>query len=167
MFLIRTPAILAALVVLTVLVVGLPAAGQSPEPDSMPPEVITSLTSAGTVDFPHSMHFSDFEIECIACHHETNATALNIPHEEYFEDFWIKCRTCHQAGASATAPQACSACHHSSPTTVADETLSAKVVIHQSCSECHEGGTGQEASRNCGFCHGPETSDAEEGDQHG
>ncbi|MCP4201475.1 MAG: hypothetical protein GY769_06010 [bacterium] len=154
-------------VVLTALLMALPAESQSPELDREPPEVITSFTVAGTVDFPHSMHASDFEIECVTCHHETNAAALSIPHQEYFDDFWIECQTCHLSEAPPASPQACSACHHSSPTTIADETLSAKVVIHRSCFECHEGGTGRDASRGCSLCHKADASDAKEGDQHG
>ena len=167
MFTIRSPMILATLLM------ALPAAGQSPETRSESREIITSSTSAGTVEFPHSMHASDFEIECVTCHHETNAAALSMPHPDYFEDFWIDCQTCHRAGASPAFPQTCSACHHSSPVTIADETLSAKVVIHQSCFGCHEGGTGQDASRNCGFCHQAGASGVEEektepgGNQHG
>ncbi len=139
--------------VLAALVLALPAVGQIPSPDGESPEVIARSSEAGDIVFPHSMHASDLGIECATCHHETNAAALSIPHEDYFDDFWIECQTCHRPGAASGTPQACSACHHSSPTTVADETLSAKVVIHRSCFECHEGGTGQEASRSCGLCH--------------
>jgi hypothetical protein len=149
-------------ILLGALLMALPSAGQSPEPSREMPEIVTSPTSAGTVEFPHSIHASDFEIECATCHHETNATALSMPHTDYFEDFWIDCRTCHRAGASPASPQSCSACHHSSPTTIADETLSAKVVIQQSCFGCHEGGTGQDASRSCGFCHQPGAPEVEE-----
>ena len=167
MFSIRSPIIVAALLIT------LPAAGQSPDQSQELPEIVTSFTSAGTVEFPHSMHASDFEIECVTCHHETNATALSMPHEDYFEDFWIECQTCHNSEASTASPQSCSACHHSSPATVADETLSVKVVIHQSCFECHEGGTGQDASRSCDLCHQARAFDAAEEvtksgeDQHG
>ena len=156
------------------LMTALPASGQPQEPASELPEIISSSTAAGSVEFPHSMHALDLEIECETCHHETNAATLSIPHEEYFEDFWIECQTCHRAGAASADPQPCSACHHSSPTTVADETLSAKVVIHQNCFECHEGGTGREASQSCALCHQPLVSDAEKreavefgGNQHG
>ena len=155
MFTIRSP------IILTVILLLLQAPGLSAQPGLEMPGIITSSTSVGTVDFPHSMHAADLEIECVTCHHETNATALRMPHPEYFEDFWIDCQTCHRAGASPTSPQACSACHHSSHTAIADETLSAKVVIHQSCFGCHEGGTGQDAARSCGFCHHARASDVE------
>ncbi|MGB5392493.1 MAG: cytochrome c3 family protein, partial [Thermoanaerobaculia bacterium] len=71
----------------------------------------------------------------------------------YLQDFWIDCTTCHHDSDDPACPQACSTCHHSAPHAVADETMSAKVVIHQSCWKCHEVATGPEATRNCGVCH--------------
>jgi Zn finger protein HypA/HybF involved in hydrogenase expression len=76
-----------------------------------------------------------------------------MPHPEYFEDFWIRCETCHHVAAEPGCAQSCSACHHGSPASIADETLSSKVVIHQSCWECHPTSTGREASLGCALCH--------------
>jgi DnaJ-class molecular chaperone len=73
---------------------------------------------------------------------------------EYFNDLWINCGTCHhKAGAEALGPQACSTCHHAKNGDIADETLSAKVVIHKNCWSCHEVGTGANASAACKTCH--------------
>ena len=105
------------------------------------------------VCFPHEMHAAELEIECESCHHETNAARLKTPHAEYFEDFWIDCTTCHRAQGAPAASTSCSSCHHDSPRDVADESLSSKVVIHQSCWRCHEVGTAAEASRACNACH--------------
>lgn len=116
-------------------------------------EFIEWPSTVGAVSFPHLMHVEDLELECADCHHETNAARLEMPHPEYFEDFWIDCGSCHQASAIAAAPQACSNCHHDSPVTVADETLSSKVVVHRSCWNCHEVSTGVEASKGCATCH--------------
>lgn len=126
--------------------------------DSIPP-VIISPSSVGEVTFPHLQHIEDFEIECKTCHHEINAAKLEFPHENYFDDFWIDCKVCHhESGAVISNAQPCSKCHHSYPAKIADETLSAKVVIHKSCWTCHETGTGKDASANCKFCHsGPKT----------
>ena len=107
----------------------------------------------GDVRFPHELHYDTLELECESCHHETQATELEIPHQEYFEDFWINCAICHRESPATSGPLACSQCHHRSPTDIADETLSAKVVIHQSCWECHEVGTGPQASQSCPTCH--------------
>jgi hypothetical protein len=64
-----------------------------------------------------------------------------VPHPEYFHDFWIDCSTCHRKkGEAPLEPQACSTCHHERNGDLADETLSAKVVIHKNCWSCHEGG---------------------------
>jgi hypothetical protein len=114
----------------------------------MPP-----VMQLGDVAFPHEMHFDDLELECDTCHHETRAAELKIPHEQYFEEFWINCVVCHRPGKTAAAAVKCSDCHHASPADIADETLSAKVVIHRSCWVCHEVGRGVEASRSCGSCH--------------
>ena len=124
------------------------------------PEFITSPSHLGEVEFPHLLHVDDLEIPCEDCHHETNATVLDVPHEDYFEDFWIDCTTCHHPSGEITQqPQACSSCHPASPRTIADETLSAKVVIHQNCWDCHDRGTGAEAFANCKDCHtGPKLS---------
>ena len=114
---------------------------------------IVEPSVVGEVEFPHSLHADDLGFDCSECHHETVAAGLRTPHDEYFEDLWSECRKCHGEGAQPAAPQSCDACHHASPTSTADETLSAKVVIHRSCWACHESGTGEEASRSCGFCH--------------
>ncbi|MFC2158969.1 cytochrome c3 family protein [Acidobacteriota bacterium] len=118
------------------------------------PPVIQSPSSIGDVSFPHLFHIEDLEQECQTCHHETNASELKMPHEDYFNDFWINCRTCHRSDGSAVLePQTCSSCHHDSPVSIADETLSAKVVIHQKCWECHEVEKGENASQSCATCH--------------
>ena len=124
---------------------------------------IVSPSVIGEVRFPHDFHFEELGFDCSDCHHETNATRLEMPHEEYFEDFWIDCRTCHREADTPSAPQSGAECHHASPVSTADETLSAKVVIHRSCWECHDSGTGEEASRGCGFCHAGPRSTVEEG----
>lgn len=116
--------------------------------------IIKSQSSVGEVAFPHELHFKDLEMECQACHHETNAAILQMPHAEYFDDFWINCKICHRgSGTAGSQPQSCSNCHHDSPTDIADETLSAKVVVHQQCWECHELETGAKASQGCSNCH--------------
>ena len=121
--------------------------GITEEPETPP------VLQLGDVRFPHGLHFGDLEFECSECHHETNAAGLAIPHEEYFADFWINCKTCHRDTKSPVPAQSCSNCHHGSPTDIADETLSTKVVVHRSCWRCHEVGTGQPASRTCKSCH--------------
>ena len=126
---------------------------QEPKDESVSP-VIKSSSSIGEVTFPHQFHFEDLELECQACHHETNATSLKMPHEDYFDDFWIDCKICHRGdGTSASQPRSCSSCHHDSPTSIADETLSTKVVIHKICWKCHEIEKGEKASQGCSDCH--------------
>ena len=107
----------------------------------------------GDVRFPHELHYDTLELECGSCHHETQATELEIPHQDYFEDFWINCAICHRKDPADSGPLACSECHHGSPADIADETLSAKVVIHKSCWACHEVGKGPQASQSCRNCH--------------
>jgi hypothetical protein len=131
------------------------------------PEVIVSPASVGTVEFAHQMHLEDLGIPCAECHHETNAAKLQMPHEEYLEDFWMDCTTCHHESETPACPQSCSTCHHSAPHSIADETMSAKVVIHQSCWTCHEVATGPDATRNCAICHqAPVDSPLQETVQH-
>jgi len=116
--------------------------------------VIISPSSIGEVSFPHRFHIEDLEFECETCHHETNAAVLRMPHDDYFDDFWIDCRICHRGeGEVVSQAQSCANCHHDSPTGIADETLSSKVVIHKNCWGCHELGNGEEASRGCKGCH--------------
>ena len=116
------------------------------------PEVVVFDGDSGRVEFPHELH-TDMQVPCSDCHHETDAAKLDMPHPEYFEDFWIQCETCHRTDTRAGCPQACSACHHGSPTTIADESLSSKVVIHEACWKCHTAGQGVEASQTCPTCH--------------
>ncbi|MEE9450440.1 MAG: cytochrome c3 family protein [Ignavibacteriaceae bacterium] len=118
------------------------------------PEVLISPSSIGEVSFPHLFHFEALEIECQECHHEINAAQLITPHDEYFSDFWIDCNICHNGNESSRMEaQACSDCHRTLPHNIADETLSAKVVIHKNCWNCHEVGTGEETSESCSLCH--------------
>ena len=119
------------------------------------------IIQLGDVSFPHELHFAELELECVTCHHETNAGPLNVPHLEYFADSWARCKKCHTNGERQIDSLACSSCHPDTPTNVADETLSAKVVIHRSCWTCHEVGRGQAASLVCKSCH----SDAVEAQQ--
>ena len=115
-----------------------------------------SWSSVGPANFPHEKHVTEFDVQCVQCHHETNAKPLSMPHESYFKDSWSDCTVCHRkAGSEALEPQACSACHHAQSGDVSDETLSAKVVIHKSCWTCHEVGTGASASAACKTCHTP------------
>jgi hypothetical protein len=110
--------------------------------------------AVGPAVFPHDEHAQEMGIECVNCHHETNATPLSLPHKDYFADFWIRCSTCHHdSGTGALAPKSCSTCHHSRHEDIADQTLSAKVVIHKTCWSCHSVGTGAEASSSCTHCH--------------
>ena len=132
----------------------------SPRAEPAPQDVTTPVTAGRDLAaiapavFPHDEHVDDFEIECDECHHETNAAPLNVPHKDYFEDFWIDCKICHnEAGTTSMGPKGCSDCHHSANGNVADETLSAKVVIHKNCWECHDVGTGADASATCADCH--------------
>ena len=139
-----------ALTILALVLLGSgPAGGQT---DDIP-DVLNIDTVVGQVEFPHLLHVEDIEVECVECHHSTNAVELDMPHDHYFDDFWIDCKTCHVPGAGPKREQACSECHHRKGTNISDESLSAKVVIHQSCWECHEVGTGAEASAACGDCH--------------
>jgi hypothetical protein len=139
--------------VLWVLALPLPAGASLLEGEGPgPPAIVRSPAAIGQVLFPHSFHADDLGIECGDCHHEVNAQRLQMPHEEYFDDFWIDCRICHRAEV-VRAPGSCRDCHHGTPSTIADETLSSKVVVHKSCWGCHESGTGSEASRSCSFCH--------------
>lgn len=153
-----------ALIAIPFLVLGLAvvvfgSAAQGAQQDQAAP-VIKSPSSVGEVVFPHELHFDGLEIECKTCHHEINAEKLNIPHEGYFDDFWIDCRICHGTHeGKMTQAQACSNCHHDSPTDIADETLSAKVVIHKNCWECHDVETGEQASNSCRICHNPAKAD--------
>jgi hypothetical protein len=124
-----------------------------PDTVEMPDEII-SPSSVGEVTFPHLFHYEDLEFECVECHHEINAAKLITPHDEYFSDFWIDCNICHNGNETARMEaQACSECHHTHPYGIADETLSAKVVIHKNCWECHEIETGIAASESCEMCH--------------
>jgi hypothetical protein len=124
------------------------------EPQAQPKDIIISPSSLGAVSFPHKLHFEDLEIECATCHHETNAVRLEMPHENYYINFRIDCQLCHRKdGTAATQAQSCSNCHLEVPNSVADETLSSKVVIHKHCWECHEISVGEEAGRSCTTCH--------------
>jgi hypothetical protein len=126
-------------------------------PAASPPDVVTSTSSVGRVEFPHRSHVEDFGVACVECHHETAAAPLAMPHPAYLEDYWLDCKVCHRAEAAAQPSQACSACHPEHPVRAADQTVSSKVAVHTSCWRCHESGTGREASAGCTFCHQRET----------
>ena len=118
------------------------------------PKEITFPSSIGDVNFPHQMHVEDLEIECTQCHHQINAKKLETPHPQYFKYSLMTCLICHKENGGFTKQDFnCTDCHHPAPSNFADETLSAKVVIHKQCWQCHEIGRGVEASENCSFCH--------------
>lgn len=111
-------------------------------------------SSVGEIVFHHQMHIKDLAIKCVECHHTINATQLNTPHPDYLKSSSINCETCHDNSEKVKQKAyTCSGCHRTNPTNIADETLSAKVVVHQKCWKCHQVGTGKEASKGCEKCH--------------
>lgn len=118
------------------------------------PSEITIPSSVGEVIFRHQAHIKDRGINCVECHHQINAKKLNTPHPDYLKSSWINCKVCHdESGKVKQKVYACSECHRTNPINIADETLSAKVVIHKQCWKCHQVSTGKEASKGCEFCH--------------
>ena len=142
----------AAGIIAILLITGLSHSQQQGVEMRVPP-VIKTPSSIGEVSFPHQKHYTEFGITCKSCHHETNAMNLKVPHPEYFNDVWTNCNKCHHEKITHTETQKCSHCHHVNPTNVADETMSAKVVIHKQCGTCHGLNTGSDASKNCKLCH--------------
>ena len=140
----------AAVSALLLLATNLPAKSDTME---IPSERIFP-SSVGEVVFHHQMHIKDLSIKCVACHHQINAKTLNTPHPDYFKSSSIKCEICHDKSEKIKQKAfVCSECHRTNPINIADETLSAKVVIHQQCWKCHAVGTGIEASKGCTKCH--------------
>lgn len=118
------------------------------------PSERTFPSSVGEVVFHHQMHTKDLSIKCVECHHQIDAKKLNTPHPDYFKSSSIKCEICHkESGEIKQKVYICSECHSTRPMNIADETLSAKVVIHKQCWKCHQVGTGKEASKGCEKCH--------------
>lgn len=118
------------------------------------PSQIVIPSSVGEVTFLHQAHTEDRAIGCVECHHQINAKALKTPHPDYLQSSWINCKACHQEKKPVKpSVYACSTCHPASPTSIADETLSAKVVIHKQCWNCHAVSTGKEAAKSCESCH--------------
>lgn len=126
------------------------AAAAAPAQPQMP-DVILFESNIGNIHFPHTRHQ---KMSCKRCHHQIHARDLKTPHKEYFEASWIKCQTCHDTDSKIVANYyKCSGCHHQEPESIVDETISSKVVLHQSCWKCHKSGTGVKASEGCSYCH--------------
>lgn len=123
--------------------------------DAVPiPSEIRIAASVGEVTFRHEAHIKDRGIPCSQCHHGINARKLETPHPEYLKSSWINCTVCHdEKGKTEQNVYACSECHRTTSANIADETLSAKVVIHKQCWTCHAAGTAKEASQSCEKCH--------------
>jgi hypothetical protein len=142
--------LVAAASLLLLAVAGLPARSDTVR---VPPE-ITIPSSVGEVLFTHQVHIKDRAIPCGQCHHQINAKKLDTPHPEYLKSSWINCTDCHEeSGKAKQVVYTCSECHRTNPANIADETLSAKVVIHKQCWKCHEVGTANDASKSCELCH--------------
>jgi hypothetical protein len=140
----------AALSAIVLVAANLPA---NSAPGDMPSEK-SYPSSVGEVTFHHQMHIKDLGIKCVECHHQINAKKLVTPHPDYFQSSSIKCEICHNESEKIKqSAYSCSACHRTNPMNIADETLSAKVVVHQKCWKCHAVGTGKEASKGCEKCH--------------
>ena len=115
------------------------------------PNVITFESALGEVRFPHRVHQ---RMGCQKCHHQIHARDLVTPHEAYLTYSWVNCHDCHNPESETdTTYYGCAKCHHTNLENIADETLSAKVVVHKSCWKCHLSGTGVAASERCSFCH--------------
>lgn len=125
----------------------------APDSGDLPSEIHIS-SSVGAVVFRHQMHIKDLGVKCADCHHQINARTLNTPHPDYLKSSWINCTTCHsESGRVKQDVYNCSSCHQTNPMNIADETRSAKVVIHRQCWKCHPVATGEEASKGCEKCH--------------
>jgi hypothetical protein len=122
-------------------------------PDPAPPEP-RPFTAIEAPRFPHDQHVTRMHLACVECHHETDAVRLVTPHPSYLTENRVDCPRCHHGTDRPREPQACAHCHPATPADVADETLSAKVVIHRTCWRCHPIGDGTAASGLCGTCHG-------------
>jgi len=130
---------------------GAPAGAPAPARRPPMPNVITFESALGEVRFPHRVHQ---KMGCQNCHHQIHAKDLATPHEAYLGYSWVNCQDCHNPdSATNTSYYGCAKCHHTNLENIADETLSAKVVVHKSCWKCHQSGTGVAASEGCGFCH--------------
>ena len=111
-------------------------------------------SSVGAVTFKHQMHIKDLGIKCVDCHHQIFAKTLKTPHPDYFKSSSIDCGICHNESEKIRQKAyTCSECHRTNPVNIADETRSAKVVIHKQCWNCHPVSTGKEASTGCEKCH--------------
>lgn len=128
-------------------------AAAAPRGPGEPPVELRMQSAVGEVVFRHEAHFKDRAIACTDCHHQINARKLETPHPEYLQSSWINCRLCHDESGNTKAIYTCSACHNGNPRNIADETLSAKVVVHRQCWKCHQAGTGKDASASCRLCH--------------
>jgi cytochrome c7-like protein len=118
------------------------------------PAVRNIPSSVGEVVFQHQTHIKDRGIQCVECHHQINAKKLSTPHPDYLKSSWINCSICHNESEKIKQKvYSCSACHPTNPVNIADETLSAKVVVHKQCWKCHEVGAGKDASNTCQMCH--------------
>ena len=122
------------------------------------PNIITFESSVGHVDFPHRVHQ---KMGCQKCHHQIHAKDLVTPHDEYLTYSWVNCQDCHDDSQNHSTYYGCAKCHHSNLENIADETLSAKVVVHKNCWKCHLSGTGVEASERCSYCHEKEEKELE------
>jgi hypothetical protein len=142
--------IAAACSVLLVLAVSLPCRADTPAI----PSLKNFPSSVGEVAFTHEIHIKDRGIQCVECHHQINAKKLDTPHPDYFSASSIKCEICHnEAEKTKQKAYTCSECHPTNPVNIADETLSAKVVVHKQCWKCHQVGAGEDASKACQMCH--------------
>jgi hypothetical protein len=120
------------------------------------PSQIRFASAVGDVVFQHEMHFKDRGIACVQCHHQINAKKLSTPHPEYLKSSAVNCQVCHKETEQTV--YSCTGCHDAKRRDIADETLSAKVVIHKQCQTCHSVGTGKDASNACLLCHAPRKS---------
>jgi hypothetical protein len=119
------------------------------------PSQIRFASAVGEVVFQHEKHFKDRSIGCVQCHHQINAKPLKTPHPDYLKTSAVNCQVCHKE--TERTVYSCNECHDAKRRDIADETLSAKVVIHKQCQTCHSVGTGKDASTACVLCHSPKT----------
>jgi len=137
-------------------------------------------TVGGDVLFDHQTHSGDYNLECVACHHDFDSDAgagapvscgnchqmegEYVPafgkggrfnHDMHSDDYGLSCNDCHHDynEEEGGTPQMCSDCHEKG---AGDDFMLGRVeAFHKQCIGCHEESGVTPGKNDCAGCHGP------------
>lgn len=160
------------------LAVGILCYGFLPAKSPDQPVRVHLSSVGGNVLFDHAAHSEEYQLSCVACHHEpfpdqppiTDSCASchtdkdgskvfgeegSFDHDMHSMDLDLGCAECHHnySEDEGDDPQSCSECHDQN--SLEETGVSRMHVFHMQCIGCHEENGVSPGREDCSSCHHP------------